>query len=272
MTKLPLPNLEKTQMGDIPLITDDSLFAACGVRIAFTGRAGGVSEGAYASLNTAAHVDDDLRSVALNRRAVLNAIGANGEPLIVPNQVHETHIARIAEITDIGNGAYEAATGADAVQIEVTGVAALLNFADCLPLIIVSPEGRFVVVHAGWRGAVAHIASKAAASLALGGEDPSTFNAYIGPHIGAECFEVGDDVAAQFVAEFGEATLFDERHVDLASAVRSDLERAGLLPERIVSSGVCTVCHADEYFSYRATGGQCGRQAAVAYRERGEGE
>lgn len=266
MAKLPFPRFERIQSMGIPLLTDDALFEACGVRIAFTGRAGGQSSGAYATLNTGAHVDDDLRDVAMNRRLVLKAMGAEAAPLIVPNQVHGTRILHIATPVDIGRVASEALEAGDALQVDVPGVAAMLNFADCLPLILVAPSGHFAVVHAGWRGAVAHIASKAALSLAQGGEDPSTFNAYIGPHIGVECFEVGLDVAEQFAAEFGDDVVEGERHVSLSRAVAHDLETVGFAPDRIVDCGICTVCNAGEYFSYRATSGACGRQAAAAFR------
>ena len=258
--------LELRNLAGIPLLTDDALFEACGVRIAFTGRAGGASEGAYSSLNTGGHVDDDPWCVAQNRRAVLKAIGAEAAPLIVPNQVHGTHVAHIAEMVDVGRVAGEVLEGRDAVQIDVPGVAAMLNFADCLPLVIVAPSGRFVVAHAGWRGAVAHIASIAARSLAQDGEGPETFNAYIGPHIGVECFEVGEEVVEQFTAEFGNTVVLGNRHISLARAVALDLESAGVRVERIADCGICTMCHPDEYFSYRASGGTCGRQSATAYR------
>ncbi len=155
--------------------------------------------------------------------------------------------------------------GVDGIVVEVEGVSALLNFADCLPLIIVSPSGNFAVVHCGWRGTVAHIACHAAQVLA--DNDPgdiSQFNAYIGPHIHKECFEVGQEVIDRFREEFGEAPLVDERHIDLFVAVKCDLQRAGLNENRIVDSGICTKCNCESYFSYRATGGQCGRQSAIA--------
>ena len=247
-------------------LTDDALFEACGVRIAFTGRVGGESAGPYASLNTGAHVDDDLHAVAQNRRTVLRAVGAEAAPLIVPNQVHGTRVLRIADYVDIGRVVNEAIEGADALPIGVSAVAALLNFADCLPLILVAPSGRFSVVHAGWRGAVVRISSAAVRMLAESGEDPRTLNAYIGPHIGAECFEVDGEVAAQFADEFGEGVLRDACHVDLSAVVACDLVDAGVTADRIADCDICTVCHSDEYFSYRASGGTCGRQSAVAYR------
>ena len=270
MRTLPKPLLECRQLQGLAALTDDALFEACGVRLAFTGRDGGVSAFPYDSLNTADHVGDDLACVQRNRATVLKALGFAQVPLIVPNQVHGTDIVTVRSESDVPRAAEEAAAGADAVMVEAAGVGALLNFADCLPLIIVSPSGRFAVVHAGWRGAVAGIAGKAARLLAAAdareGVGTSSYNAYIGPHIRRECFETAPDVAARFADRFGDGVLHGERHVSLAEAVSVDLAEAGLARERIADAGVCTVCHPERYFSYRASGGTCGRHAAVAIR------
>lgn len=250
-------------------LTDEELFGACGVRLAFTGRDGGVSTGPYASLNTGGHVEDDASFVQRNRAIVLDALGFAQAKLIVPNQVHGTNIVRVKEASDVSDAIEQAALGCDAVMVEAPDVAALLNYADCLPLIIVAPDGRFVVAHAGWRGALAGIAGNAARTLADGDRDASAFNAYIGPHIRCECFETGEEIARQFADAYGDDVLADSCHVSLARAVATDLMRAGLSQDRIVDAGICTVCDHDRYFSYRASGGVCGRHAAVAVRKRG---
>ena len=263
-------------------LTDEALFRAVGVRIAFTNREGGVSEGPYASLNCALHVDDDPAAVTCNHRIVLQAIGAPHARLIVPNQVHGTHVVCVGAVSDtyssvreprdeVAIAQREASEGADAVVVGVSGVAALMNFADCLPLILVAPDGSFAVAHAGWRGAVARVASKAALALAdMSGLAPHEFNAYIGPHIRSECFEVGGEVAQAFEAVYGCVALPDKCHVSLANAVTADLMGVGLDERRIADAHVCTKCSAQRYFSYRAENGVCGRHAAVAVRvERG---
>ena len=291
--------------GALPVLTDEALFEACGVRIAFTGREGGVSEGPYAKLNCASHVEDDEQAVLRNRQIVLDALGVPNAQLIVPNQVHGTNVVCVGDPDDratatgstaataasssgasavtsavanfansvtskvlsVSDALEEAAEGADAIVVKVPEVAALLNYADCLSLIIVAPSGSFAVVHAGWRGAAAHIASKAALELAeQTGEDPSQLNAYIGPHIRSECFEVSAEVAEQFAAEFGASVVEGKRHVSLARAVACDLESAGMSPQRIADCGICTKCNPDRYFSYRATNGRCGRHSAAAVR------
>ena len=90
---------------------------------------------------------------------------------------------------------------------------------------------------------------------------------YIGPYIHACHFEVGEEVAKQFFDSFGEASLVDERHVDMGAALRSGFASMGVAPERIADVDMCTVCDAGErFYSYRASGGTCGRHGAFAAR------
>ena len=118
--------------------------------------------------------------------------------------------------------ALQAQDGADGLVVHALNAAALLCYADCVPVIIVSPTGRFAVVHAGWRGVDNLISVKVVRSMAyedealLGAEAASTYNVYIGPHIGPECFETGADVHARFVSQFGAECAFDGSHIDLA--------------------------------------------------------
>ncbi len=309
---LPKPQLDARLFGArrLSALTDDALFESTGVRIAFTGRDGGVSEGSFASLNLGGHVGDDADAVAQNRRILLDALGASDAQLIMANQVHGCNIVEVPRAGAgrafdpivLEDARKQALEGADALAVEASQVAALLCFADCTPVIIVSPSGRFAVAHAGWRGAVAGIAGKTVRVLArMDAEDlmhagerrdargqgfsPScesdpefdqamreaaaSFNAYIGPHIHVECFETGDAVREQFVDAFGDSVAPDQSHVDLSRAVSLDLERAGVSPLRIVDAGICTKCSSDEYFSYRASGGVCGRQGALAVLQKG---
>ncbi len=269
---LPLPELTKGRFASLDAYTDEPLFRATGVRIAFTTRQGGVSEGCYGSLNLGHHVDDNLSAVMENRAIVQRSFGCADAPLIVPNQVHGDALVRICDAGDAESVQQQAAEGADGVLVEAPGVATLLCFADCVPVIIVSPTGRFAVVHAGWRGVDNLIAAKAAQALAqadaeeLGQGTISQLNVYLGPHIGAECFETGEDVHAKFRQKFGEDCVYDRSHISLSAALRIQLQRIGVSAERICDLGKCTVCSNDEFFSYRAQGGMCGRHGAFAYR------
>lgn len=119
--------------------------------------------------------------------------------------------------------------------------------ADCLPLIVFDePVTRVAVVHAGWRGIAAGIGEAAVAAF---GGAPERLSAAIGPHIGACCYEVGPELRGDFAAPF-----FDGNRLDLGAALRSRLEDAGLRPERIGVSALCTRCREDDFFSFRRDG------------------
>ena len=293
-SELPLPELAQPSPGSarlthaLPLLTDSNLLDACGVAIAFTTRDGGVSEGAYASLNLADHVGDNSEHVAENRRILLEALNIPNcaDCLVNPVQVHgdtvaiftdeagKEHMEDAVELLD-AHGILlftEHRTSpeleCDAVVCTVEDVPVMLCYADCVPIILVAPNGCFAVVHSGWKGTLKSIAEKAAHALSVASGCPSSsFNAYIGPHIGACCYEVSDDILDAFVAEFGEACDAFANHLDLEYAVVSALRSAGVESERIVSSGICTSCSTDRFYSYRAEGGTTGRIAAIACRK-----
>ena len=280
---LPDPELTKGRFASISAYTDEALYAATGVRIAFTTRDGGVSEGPYASLNLGSHVNDDLASVEENRRRVQQAFSCESVPLIVPNQVHGDEVLELGASDELAvplssaeaqRLALQAREGADGLVVNAPNAAALLCYADCVPVIIVSPTGRFAVVHAGWRGVDNLISVKAVRTMALadepllGADAASDYSVYIGPHIGPECFETGADVHARFVSQFGRACAFDRTHIDLAEGLRIQLEKAGVDRARICDLAKCTVCENGEFFSYRGQGGTCGRHGAFAVRAR----
>lgn len=272
--ELPLPHLSKGRFASVSVLTDQALFDQSGVRIAFTDRMGGVSSGAYDSLNLGDHVNDDPACVAKNRERVAEAFSVSPERLVVPRQVHGDRIVLIGGSTDedVERARVEARAGADALVVEAAGVGALLCYADCVPLVVVSPSGRFAVVHAGWKGVLNGIAVKAVRCLAdLDARDGSGLteggmNAYIGPYIHVECFETGEDVRARFVERFGAQCAPDRNHVDLGCALRADLARVGV--DCVADAGVCTVCENERYFSHRAQNGVAGRHGAFAARTR----
>lgn len=269
-TSLPLPQLERTELGALSVLTDNALARISGVRVAFTGRAGGVSEGCYGELNLGGHVGDDPAHVAENVRRAAVALGAAPDEVLIANQVHGTRIIEVHDASParLAAAREDAAAGADGFLVTVPHALALLCFADCTPLIMASPAGSFAVAHAGWRGCVGRIASAAAVRLARAdGVTTSEINVYIGPRIGACCFEVGPEVAAQFRDAFGPECLeCGGRHVSMARAIRTDLASVGVDAQRICEAGICTMCSPGDYFSYRASGGTCGRHGALAYR------
>lgn len=262
------PKLKAAQLGGLWALTDEALYEACGVRVAFASRLGGVSTGEFAQLNCAPYVGDDQQAVKRNHELVLGAVGASADTtLVVPTQVHGTDVVEVGADASVGDAMAQAAAGADIVVVRQSGVAALINTADCAAVAVVAPSGSYALLHAGWRGVVAGVAGIAVRILAgANAGDARAFNVYIGPHIRSECFEVGPEVAQQFSQAFGNEVLADERHVDLARALAIDLQRAGVDSSRIADCGVCTKCNYDRYYSYRATNGHCGRHALIGYR------
>lgn len=281
MNALVTPSLEKRDALGVSFYTDEKLFAQCGVRIAFSCRSGGVSAGddkALSSLNVGTNVDDAPENVASNRAALLRALDAPlAARLAFVNQVHGKEVASVdGEILlrpawdEEGGCMVSAIAEADAIVVKDQSppTIAMLSFADCMPVVFVAPSGAFAVVHAGWRGVANRIAISALEALCADTTptSPKDINAYIGPCIHKECFEVSEDLCNMFASEFGEQCIFKERNVDLVNAMTSTLLVAGVKKERIAYTNKCTVCNTEEFFSYRASGGKCGRHAALAFR------
>lgn len=272
--ELVYPRLSLGRFGFLEAYTDERLFESLGVRIAFTLRSGGVSTGCYKSLNLGDHVGDDLSAVQENRHRLCSALGASKDLLVVPHQVHGDHLVVISDVRHIVQSQEEARVGADGIIVCCEEASALLCFADCMPLIIVSPSGAFAVVHAGWRGVMQEIAAQALVRLVAHDTQsgtaitPDQYNIYIGAHIKAECFETSPEIHAQFVDAFGTACNAGERHIDLESAQRVSLSKVGASESRIISLNTCSVCENERFFSYRAQDGMCGRHGAFAYRPR----
>lgn len=242
------------------------------IRFAFTERTGGVSKAPYASLNLGTHVGDDPDAVAENRRRVLAAIGAeeNQARLIVPNQVHGDTVVTIASDADeeLARVRDRALAGADAIVCTAPGVPVLLCFADCVPVVLTAPGG-FAVVHSGWKGTYAGIAGTAARALAeAAGCSPREIDAFIGPHILGDEYEVSVELMERFAARFPDVDCGAGRLLDLSRAIRASLADAGVEAHRIVDPQLSTMRENDRFFSYRAEGGVCGRHAAVAYMAR----
>lgn len=257
---------------DVALLTDDSVRS--GVTLAFTERTGGVSGAPYASLNLGARCGDDPARVAENRRRALAALGAEDllDRLVVPHQVHGDHVAivRSSETNALAAARAEAESGADAVVCTAAGVPVLMCFADCVPVILVAPHA-FAVVHSGWRGTIARIAEKAARVLCVeAGCEPSELLAYVGPHIGAADYEVSQELAGRFVAEFGPEVIPTERHLDLTAAVMAALTSVGVAEGNVAVCDVSTASATNRFFSYRAEGGETGRHGAIAFMRAGE--
>ena len=147
----------------------------------------------------------------------------------------------------------------DALLENTPGSVVAVKTADCLPILLVDERRRAVAaVHAGWRGTVAGIARRAVEAMrAQFGSVAGDLHAAIGPGIGQCCYQVGPEVAAHF-------GLQGRAHVDLVGANRRQLIDAGVTPERIYASNLCTMCRPGEFHSFRRDKEAAGRLYSFA--------
>ena len=240
-----------------------------GIVHGFSERGGGVSLHPFHGLNLGLHVGDDPAHVLENRRRLCQALGVLPEALVAGEQVHGADVAVVTP-AHMGRGAQRAADalpGVDALITREAGPVLLGLFADCVPLLLVDPETPAVgLVHAGWRGTCQGIAARAVEAMARAfGTRPRSCEAVLGPSIGPCCYEVGPEVAERFAgwAESPVQAREGRLYLDLWAANRHLLEAAGVPAANIYTAAMCTRCHSDRFFSYRAAGGHTGRMAAV---------
>lgn len=243
------------------------LLTEAGFRHGFSLRQGGVSGPPFSALNLARNLGDDPAAVEENHRRFAGAVGYAAECLFEVSQVHGVAL----EVADERvSPALFRAREADALLALAPGQAVGIRVADCVPILVADPgSGAVLAIHAGWRGVVAGVVAVAIARLlAETGAKPRALLAAIGPHIGPEAFEIGEDVAqalARAVPEDGRVVVARKPrpHADLGRAVRAQLLRAGLQTARVESVGACTYTNGEQFFSYRRDGSASGRHLAA---------
>ncbi|MGE0081259.1 MAG: peptidoglycan editing factor PgeF [Thiohalomonadaceae bacterium] len=227
------------------------------VRAAVTTRVGGVSVGPYASLNLGDHVGDDPAAVAENRARLVQALGLPSEPRWL-KQVHGTCALDAAAAV----GGCEADAGFAALP----GVVCAVLTADCLPVLFCDRAGtRVAAAHAGWRGLAAGVLERTVDAL---GAAPADVLAWLGPAIGPQAFEVGEEVRTAFLSQDrGAGTAFRPHGegrwlADLYALARRRLSRHGV--DAVYGGGLCTFSDPARFFSYRRDG-VTGRMASLIW-------
>jgi len=221
-----------------------------GVWFGLTTRAGGASEGPFASLNLGLGVGDAEPRVEENRARVRAAldIGAEG-----PARVHQEHGTRLV-------GPLDVPATADGFLVRSGDPWVAVSTADCAAVAIVAPDGAAgTLLHSGWRGSAAGIAAAAVEALRSLGHEPRALRASIGPCLHACCFPVGPEVAALFGPELLRPHPAGRPALDLPGAIARTLREAGLREEAIHAAEECTACEADRFYSHRRDRGVTGR-------------
>lgn len=222
--------------------------------VIFSTRMGGVSQGAFESLNLGILTEDRPEDVIENRRRLAATIGVEAERVAMGRQVHGTGLSWVDEegMTHFAHPGGEPPAEADGQLTRESDSPMLVLVADCLPVALLGERG-LAMLHCGWRGLAGGIIEGAVAQI--GAEA-----AVIGPGIGPCCFEVGEEVEAAF-AGLGPGLKLG-RNLDLPEAARRLLDQVGV--GSVESAGICTFCD-ERFFSHRRDAGLTGRQSGIAW-------
>lgn len=226
------------------------------VTAAFTTRHGGVSEGPYATCNLGLSTDDDPEAVRENRHRTAEALGFEAGDLAVAGQVHGARVRGV-----LRPGTYP---GCDGLVTRTRGVLLGIVAADCAAVLLADAEAGVIgACHAGWRGAADRIVIEAVKAMARVGARPERICAYVGPCIGLDSFEVGEEVASRLKKYVVRRDAWDKPHVDLKAAVVDQLRQGGVTEDHVEVSAHDTMAAPDDFFSHRASGGVTGRMMGL---------
>lgn len=265
-------DFELRQKGALKFLVIPSFEKTGLVKHGFSTRLGGVSRGAFESLNLGLKKTDEKEMVLENYRRFCDAIGVDMNDLVASDQVHGDDIYE-AFLQDRGKGINRESDiiSKDALMTGQKGVALVTFYADCVPLFFLDVRTPAIALaHAGWRGTVKKIGQKTVIQMMKKyGSKPEDILVGIGPCIKSCCYEVDNPVVEEFKKAFScLKELIEERGadhwmLDLVKANKKQLEEIGIKPENITVSHYCTCCSSDMFFSYRADHGKTGSLAAV---------
>jgi YfiH family protein len=236
----------------VPILTSASLATLHGIRHAFFTRAGGVSAGVYASLNSGIGSNDDPGNVAENRARMAAALGVEPTHLVSAYQVHSPTVV-VAQRP----WTHDARPHADAVVTAAVSLAIGVSTADCGPVLLADAEARVIgAAHAGWRGALAGVLEATVAAMERMGADRRRMVAALGPTISQANYEVGPELVRQFVADdpdnarfFRPAAREGHAQFDLPGYIVARLRRAAV--GTVDDLARCTYADPDQFYSYR---------------------
>lgn len=205
----------------------------------------------------------ELSPTSFLARRIADRLRVASFPIVRATQVHLAEAFTVrdrpapGEVLDAGER--------DILATDLPGVSLVVQTADCVAIVLAGARS-VAVVHAGWRGSARNAAAAGVAALVELGERAPSVRAFFGPSIGACCYEVGREVAAQFAAGFAKRSRDGHFRLDLAAVNRAQLTEAGVLPENVSAHPACTGCGGERFASYRRDGAAAGRMIALAAR------
>ena len=241
----------------------------------FSTRYGGVSDGIYKSMNLSFSQGDDESRVLKNHGILAKTMGVELADMVHSHQTHTTNVLRVTrEHAGMGFTVTRNFHDVDGFVTDVPGLMLVTAYADCVPLYFADTRLHVIgLSHSGWRGTVNNMAQATVDKMSYEfGSRPCDIAAFIGPSICASCYEIGDDVARNFRDRYGaesekiltkkEAASEDKYYLNLHAANRINMLNAGISPQNIHVTDICTCCNPELLFSHRASkgkrGGLCG--------------
>ncbi len=257
---------------ELPLLHYPLLEKTGVVEHCFSTRLGGVSEDIYASMNFSFTRGDKEEAVLENYRRLAEMFGKTIEDFICTDQTHTTTVLRVGkEERGYGVTKPRSYTDVDGLITNEPGVILSTFYADCVPLYFVDPVHKAIgLSHSGWRGTVGRMGQKTLEAMRDAfGTNPSDVIVAVGPSICQECYEISEDVAEHFYEEFqghGDEILINKGNgkyqLDLWKTNEIVLLEAGILPEHLAVTNICTCCNPEVLFSHRASQGKRGNLGA----------
>jgi YfiH family protein len=234
------------------MLQSAALARVAGIRHAFFTRAGGVSDGVYATLNGGPGSNDTPARVAENRARMAAALGVPPDRLLTAYQVHSPDVVTVER-----PWAPPERPRADAIVTQVPGLAIGVTTADCGPVLFADPRAGVIgAAHAGWRGAATGVLEATISAMERCGADRARMVVALGPMIRQANYEVGPEFVARFGAEDPENERFfqpspvpDHALFDLAGYIAARLAAAGI--REVEDLGHCTYADPARFFSYR---------------------
>jgi YfiH family protein len=219
-------------------------------------RNGGISPGQY-GLNMSFSVGDDPSNVTENQRRFLGHLGIPVDNLAIPKQVHGARVVRVVKA-----GVY---ADCDALVTNEKNVFLRVTVADCLPVFLFDPDALAVAaVHAGWRGCAQGVVQKTVMKMADEFSTmPASLRVFIGPSARACCYEIGEEVAAQFYERFLVRHKGNRPHLDMLGLTLNLLDGCGIPGTHVEVSPHCTIHSPQLFHSYRRDGMKSGRMMGV---------
>ena len=243
------------------------------VRHLFSTRMGGVSRGIYSSMNLSFSRGDNKENVDENFRRIAQVLDSTPEHIVCSRQTHTTNVRKVTE-EDLGKGVVRETDydDVDGLITNVPGIILATFYADCVPLYFVDVKrGAIGLSHSGWRGTVNRMGQVTLQAMKRAyGTEPSDVMAAIGPSICQDCYEVGEEVADAFRKSFPNEWEYliikgkeeGKYQLDLQETNRRILLAAGVLPENIAVTDICTCCNSELLFSHRGSNGKRGNLGA----------